>query len=301
MEMKFRTEYEMKPAGRLLDPEIPVVLMGSCFTENIGRRMRFCQWKAYPNITGTLYNPSSIARILKLACSEESEAYIDEIIRDSIIERDNLCFSWLTDSKCTSESREDTFEMVKERLLLLIKRLGEAQALIVTFGTAWIYELEASRGYVVANCHKVPSGTFVRRRLSVDEIVDEWREVMRLLSCRFPGLRVIYTVSPVRHLKDGFEGNSSSKAILRLACEELCDGAVNTTGEYFPAFELMNDDLRDYRYYAPDMTHPSEVAVEYIWQKFGDRYLSPESRRRLAEGEKATKRMNHRPIVKKGE
>ena len=294
--MKFRTEYEMKPAGRLLDPERPVVLMGSCFTDNIGQRMRFCQWEAYPNITGTLYNPSSIARILKLACSEEPEVSIDEIITDSIMTRDYLFFSWLADSKCNSHSKEKTFEMVKDRLLLLRKRLGEAQALIVTFGTAWIYELLTTKGYVVTNCHKIPSSAFVRRRLSVNEIVEEWKEVSNLLARMFPGLRVIYTVSPVRHLKDGFEGNSCSKAILRLACEELCNEVLDNHGEYFPAFELMNDDLRDYRFYASDMTHPSEVAVEYIWRKFCDRYLSSDSRRLLAEGEKATKRMNHRPI-----
>ncbi|MDE6549651.1 MAG: GSCFA domain-containing protein [Muribaculaceae bacterium] len=290
--MKFRTEYEARPSKRLLNPEESVVLIGSCFSDYIGERMRACRWKAFPNITGTLFNPSSIAKVLNIACTWTNPF---EVIKDSLANRDQLWLSWLADSKCTTYSKRDTDDRIFSKLLRLHERLAEARTLIVTFGTAWIYELRERPGYVVANCHKFPADTFVRRRLSVDEIVKEWNELLNLLKEKYPDMRVIFTVSPVRHLKDGFEGNSRSKAILQLACEEICNH--NDGVDYFPSFEIMNDDLRDYRFYSSDMVHPSPEAVDYIWEKFQDRYLSKSSREILSEGEKTTKHLNHKPIM----
>ncbi|MDE6741905.1 MAG: GSCFA domain-containing protein [Muribaculaceae bacterium] len=290
--MKFRTEYTARPSERLLNPEESVVLIGSCFTDYIGERMRACRWKAFPNIIGTLFNPSSIAGILHLASTWEKPF---EVIDQSLAQRDQLWVSWLADSGCTTYSKRDTDDRIFNRLFRLRNRLAEARTLIVTFGTAWIYELRERPGYVVSNCHKFPADTFVRRRLSVSEIVKEWDRLLKLFKEKYPELRVIFTVSPVRHLKDGFEGNSRSKAILQLACEELCSS--NERVDYFPSYEIMNDDLRDYRFYSSDLVHPSPEAVDYIWEKFQDQYLSKESRSLLAEGEKITKRLNHRPIM----
>ncbi|MDE5849709.1 MAG: GSCFA domain-containing protein [Muribaculaceae bacterium] len=289
--MRFRTEYTANQSERLLNPEESIVLIGSCFTDYIGERMRACRWAAYPNVTGTLFNPSSIAKTLEIACKWENPF---ETIKDSLANRDQLWMSWLTDSGCTTYSKRDTDERVFNRFLSLREHLSNARSLIVTFGTSWIYELTDRPGYVVANCHKFPADTFTRRRLSVTEIVEEWDQLLKLIKNRYPKIRVIFTVSPVRHLKDGFEGNGRSKAVLQLACEELC--IRNEEAEYFPSFEIVNDDLRDYRFYASDMVHPSPEAVDYIWEKFQDRYLSKESRALLAEGEKVTKRLNHRPI-----
>ncbi len=290
--MKFRTEFEARQSEQLLNPEQPAVLIGSCFTDYIGERMRMCRWAAYPNVTGTLFNPASIAKILRIA-SEWHEAL--DIIDDSLAQRDRLWMTWLADSGCTTYSSQDTKARLLDRLLELNKRLREAKTLIVTFGTAWIYELRERPGYVVANCHKFASDTFMRRRLSISEITEEWNQLLGEFAKKYPDLRIIFTVSPVRHLKDGFEGNSRSKAILQLACEEIC--RVNPHAEYFPSYEIMNDDLRDYRFYASDMVHPSGEAVDYIWEKFQDRYLSQASRALLKEGEKVTKRLNHRPIM----
>lgn len=290
--MKFRTEYLASPSDPLLNPEESIVLIGSCFTDYIGERMRTCRWRAFPNITGTLFNPSSIAKVLHLACTWTDPF---EVIKNSLANRDQLWMSWLADSKCTTYSKRDTDHLIFSRLLRLRERLAEARTLIVTFGTAWIYELRERPGYVVANCHKFPADTFVRRRLTVEEIVKEWNALLLLLKDKYPDMRVIFTVSPVRHLKDGFEGNSRSKAILQLACEEIC--SQNEEVDYFPSFEIMNDDLRDYRFYSSDMVHPSPEAVDYIWEKFQDRYLSKSSRELLAKGEKITKRLNHRPIM----
>lgn len=280
------------PSNEPLNPEQSVVLIGSCFTDYIGERMRACRWRAYPNITGTLFNPSSIAWTLELACRWKHPF---EVIKDSLTTRDRLWMSWLTDSECTTYNERETSERVLRRLLNLRERLADAHTLIVTFGTAWIYELRERPGYVVANCHKFPSDSFIRRRLSVREITERWNSMLSLLKDTYPDLRTIFTVSPVRHLKDGFEGNSRSKAILQLACEEIC--AQNEKTDYFPSFEIMSDDLRDYRFYSSDLVHPSPEAVDYIWEKFQDRYMSKGSRALLAEGEKVTKRLNHRPIM----
>ena len=292
--MKFRTEYEMRPSERLLDPGEPVVLIGSCFTDSIGKRMVSCRWPALPNPCGTLFNPSSIANIIRLAIADESR--LRAVAEDSIAERNGLFMSWLVDSGSTKHTREETLSSLHERLYSLRDGLATEATLIVTFGTAWIYVLREQPGYVVSNCHKFPADNFVRRRLSVEDIVSEWRSLLDNLKERFPRLRVIFTVSPVRHLKDGFEGNSRSKAILQLSCEEICEKCESA--EYFPSFEIMNDDLRDYRFYDRDMVHPSEMAVDYIWEKFQERFLSVESRAILREGEKITRRLNHRPIIK---
>lgn len=292
--MKFRTEYEMRPSERLLDPAEPVVLIGSCFTDSIGKRMVSCRWPAFPNPCGTLFNPASIANIIRLALADEQS--VRSAVDASLAERDGLSMSWLVDSGSTKHSQIDTISSLYERINSLRSNLASAATLIVTFGTAWIYELREQPGYVVSNCHKFPAGNFVRRRLSVDDIVSEWKSLLDYLKERFPRLRVIFTVSPVRHLKDGFEGNSRSKAILQLSCEEICEKCESA--EYFPSFEIMNDDLRDYRFYDRDMVHPSEMAVDYIWEKFQERFLSAESRAILREGEKITRRLNHRPIIK---
>lgn len=290
--MKFRTEYESRPGDLLLDPERSVVLIGSCFTDYIGERMRKCLWRAYPNIAGTLYNPSSISNILRLASMWKD---VSDAIDGSLVKRETLWMSWLSDSGCSTYSKSETKERVLSRIAELHDKLKGAHALIVTFGTAWIFELRERPGYVVSNCHKFSADMFLRRRLSVGEIVSEWKDLLDILTQSYPDLRIILTVSPVRHLKDGFEGNSRSKAVLQLACEEICGGCDKA--DYFPSYEIMNDDLRDYRFYGSDLIHPSEMAVDYIWQKFQDRYLSKQSRMLLEEGEKVTKRLNHRPIL----
>lgn len=293
--MKMRTEYLPEPAAGPLDPEKPVVLLGSCFTDSIGGRMRECRWNAVPNPCGVLYNPLSIANTLVLALDKDGA---EEKIEDSLCERDDLCMSWLSDSGCTTCGRKETITRLSDKVSALRAVLAKAQAVIVTFGTAWIFELRDRPGYVVANCHKFPANMFVRRRISVTETVERWKEMAMQLRAACPEIRLIFTVSPIRHIKDGLEGNSRSKAVLQLACEELC--AEIPFAEYFPSYEILNDDLRDYRFYADDLVHPSSSAVEYIWEKFCDRYLTKPSRELLAEGRRITKALSHRPIIPTG-
>ncbi len=291
--MKFRTEYKVTRSSIKLEPSCPVVLVGSCFAANIASKMHECMWRAYNGI-GTLYNPMSIANVLDLLIFHKDSSDLES----SLFVSDGKVHSWLFDSHFSATSEEKCLEKIECKRAELIDALEGAQALIVTFGTAWCYELieaKSEKEYIVANCHKMPSSLFRRRRVSLEEISNIWIDLCRRLKQRYPKLSVIFTVSPVRHLKDGFEGNTLSKATLHLAVEHICDNLEWC--QYFPAYELLCDDLRDYRFYASDLVHPSESAVEYIWEVFCQSYLDEKGMVKIKEGSKEYKRINHRSII----
>lgn len=289
--MKFRTEYKAERSDVLLNPDRGVMLLGSCFAENIVKRMVRCRWDAV-NPFGVLFNPLSIATAVNLALSPENEA--KEEIEDSIFECDGIRHSWLFDSGMSSRDKAVSETRIADALALFRDRIAKSEALFVTFGTAWCYFLNRT-GVVAANCHKQPQSLFTRRRISIEEIAEVWTPLIEKLREINPSLEVIFTISPVRHLKDGFVENMRSKATLILAVEELCRRFDFC--RYFPAYEILNDDLRDYRFYASDLAHPSDQAVDYIWEIFQETYLDPAGRQRLKEGEKLTRRSEHRPII----
>lgn len=287
--MKFRTELQPSKSPFLLSPELPVVLTGSCFANNIGVKMRHSLWNAI-NPCGTLFNPSSIAHALDLMILSQNG---DNDFIDSLFCVDGVYRSWLFDSRFTSQSREISLSEFKKRTAIINETLSLGKTLIITFGTAICYyhnELQ----YIVGNCHKQPEKLFMRKILSVDEIVSDWINLLNKLKLKIPGLRIIFTVSPVRHLRDGFEGNARSKARLLLAVEELCKVFPDLI--YFPAFEIVNDDLRDYRFYAYDLVHPSEECIDYVWEKFVYTFLDEKGMVLLNQGHKIVKGMLHKLV-----
>lgn len=293
--MKFRTEYKATPIEPSLDPSRPIVLVGSCFASNIALKMQSCQWAAFNGI-GTLYNPVSIAKVLSWMIFNDGAS---DALENSLLVCENRVHSWLFDSHFSASSKERCKERIYDAREGLLSALENAQALIVTFGTAWCYsignpDVNENERYIVANCHKMPSALFRRERLNPDEISSLWIDLCHRLKEKYPQLRIIFTVSPVRHLKDGFEGNSLSKAILLLAIEKICKNIDFCI--YFPAYEIVCDDLRDYRFYASDMVHPSQTAVEYIWEIFLKTFIDENGEKMLKEGEKRFKAMSHRPI-----
>lgn len=292
--MKFRTELIPQKFPFVLNPELPVVLLGSCFASNILARMERCGWEAV-NPLGTLYNPFSIRRSLEIALlmGEGKEKEARERVEESMFWGLDKWRSWLYDTSLASSDRERSVVEFLERGKMLCDKLREGAPLFVTFGTAWCYRFAEGRGdYIVANCHKQPAAMFERSRADVREIKDDWLEMVDRLKAFSPGIKIIFTVSPVRHLKDGFERNAVSKAILRLAVDEIC--GTRDFCHYFPAYEIVNDDLRDYRFYASDLVHPSEQAVEYIWEKFREVFLDTRGEELLRKGEKAWKAAHHR-------
>jgi len=171
--------------------------------------------------------------------------------------------------------------------------LRTADLLIITFGTAFVYRLQ-STGEIVSNCHKLPAKLFTYRRLTIEEIVKEWNDLIARLQTLNSKLRILFTVSPIRHWKDGANGNQLSKSILLLAVEELLRDHSHCF--YFPAYELVLDDLRDYRFYAEDMLHPSSQAIDYVWEKFSEAWFDCETLEKAREFEKQNRSLNHIPL-----
>lgn len=283
-QLLFRTPIPIEKKGSLT-PQKPLLLLGSCFASNIGACLRRGMWNAAVNPCGTLFNPESISMIIKRALA------MPEISSSELENHEGLYFSTLFSTKFSGSDPIQSAATMTSALSVLSQYIISSQALIATFGTAWVYRL-AESGITVANCHKLPASLFQRIRLTAEEIAAEWIALIPKLRQCNPNLRIIFTVSPVRHIKDTMHGNTLSKAILHLAIEKIIETCPYT--EYFPAFELLNDDLRDYRFYASDMTHPSDFAINYIWQHFSDTYFDEITKAILNKAESITAALLHR-------
>lgn len=243
--MEWQTKVHIAPAGRKIAYADRILSLGSCFADSVAAKMREYCLPVVSNPFGTLYNPLSIAQAVQGGAERD------------LVFHDGLYHSLERHGSFSFADRQEAEKAVRDSALLMRRAWEEATVVIVTFGTAWVYEYE---GRVVANCHKLPASRFTRRRLGVDEIVDTWTAVMDANS----GKHFIFTVSPIRHVKDGLHENQLSKGILLQAVERLTARGA----DYFPAYEIVLDELRDYRYYAEDMVHPSPAAVSYIWERF---------------------------------
>lgn len=286
--MQFRTEIQIKPLSFPIAHRDRILLLGSCFTENIGGKLEASGFQTDVNPFGILYNPLSVASALRQLIG--GKIYTD----DDLFEHQGLFASFSHHGKFSAPDKDTCLAQINQRMEYSSRFLRDATVLVVTFGTAFAYYLK-STGQVVSNCHKLPSDRFCRERLSVGEIVDAWRSIKEELAAFNPGLRVLFTVSPIRHWKDGAHGNQLSKASLLLAVEELTRQSP-PEARYFPAYELVLDDLRDYRYYTDDMLHPSQVAVEYIWEKFSTACFDKETQLCVAEYQKIQQALQHRPF-----
>lgn len=263
------TKVVVPNSGKKIGYDDKLLLLGSCFADNIGEKFGAHYFQMLSNPYGTLYNPASIAAILSPIANSQSP-----ISNLPIIEWGGLWHSMLHHGSFSHPDRAQVLLRCEQSRELLHAFLQEATVVIVTFGTAWVYEYE---GKVVSNCHKMPANRFVRRRLSVDEIVAMWQPLLQAM----PDKHWIFTVSPIRHIKDGLHENQLSKAILLQAVEELVNKANSDKVGYFPSYEILLDELRDYRFFAEDMVHPSPVAVEYIWQRFVDTYMTADTQNEM--------------------
>lgn len=288
--MKFRSEFKSERSSLTLDPCKPVVMAGSCFSQNIAGMMEKHLWQAV-NPFGTLYNPLSISAAIDIMSDSEKGC---ERFKKSLVKFNGVWNSKFFDSSFSAINKEDSIEEFKKRQQTFIKALQEGKILIATFGTSICY-FHQEDNVVAGNCHKMPANLFSRRRIGINEIQEAWEKVIRNLTKTFGDINIIFTVSPVRHLKDGFVGNIRSKAVLQLAVEEICNNHENCL--YFPAFEILNDDLRDYRFYAADLVHPSDEAIEYIWEKFIETFLDSSGLETLKEGNRQYKALHHRPMT----
>lgn len=293
-----------------------VMLMGSCFTDNIGEKMQEAGMSVLVNPAGAMYNPSSISALLRASMSMEMPA-------EAIFKYEGRTRSWLLPTRYSDTDATEATICFANTLRVINEGVMESDVLIFTFGTALVYEHTTSdisqyEG-IVGNCHKVAAREFCPRRLSVNEIVADWsalvREIrdFRISNGVTKKFDLIFTVSPIRHFKDGAHENTLSKSTLHLVIDELlsrwrkeshraeCDenisGCVEISAVYFPAYELVIDDLRDYRFYAEDMLHPSPVAVDYIWEHFKSAYFTEKDCMTLAQRAREERKKHHRPLL----
>ena len=260
--MKLYTTVHVTPSEKKIGYGDKILLLGSCFADNIGAKFEEHYFQTTINPFGTLYNPASIARaVLDMGYGPSGMG---------LVEHNGLWHSMMHHGSYSGVDKEEVIARCEESRIQMREALQQASVVIVTFGTAWVYEYN---GEVVANCHKLPANRFVRRRLTVDEIVNMWQPILAAM----PDKHWIFTVSPIRHVKDGLHENQVSKAILLQAVDRLTSIQSNSlmgSKSYFPSYEIMLDELRDYRFYAEDMVHPSAVAVDYIWQRFVETYMT---------------------------
>ena len=300
--MIFRTETEKNNNGFSISYNDRILMIGSCFTENIGNWLKESLFDVRFNPSGIMYNPVSVGDTLMNII--EKKAFTDK----ELFFRNGTYNSFFYHSRHSDTDKEVMLENINNEILQQHDRLKTTDYLFITFGTSWIYSLNINAGElldcmntgdnencepVVGNCHKLSDKMFTRRRLSVSEIISQWNSLIKRLKEINPGMRIIFTVSPIRHIKDTLHGNQLSKATLLLAIDEIC--AANPDTGYFPAYEILIDDLRDYRFYSTDMLHPSESAIEYIREKFSDFYFGNETRNLLKECMKISRALAHRP------
>jgi len=283
----FRTKIQARPSKNKISYHTPVLFMGSCFTENIGNRMRDLKFPVLINPFGVLYNPVSVRQSLEIILDKR------DFNENDLGFFNEQWFSFYHDTEFSDPDKEKCLDNINSRLKLAREQLKSAQYLIVTFGTAWVYEY-IKYGRVVSNCHKIPAKEFERYKLGVEDIFVQWAKLINRIEEFNPELKIIFTVSPVRHWKDGAIQNQLSKSTLILAIHQLQKIFENI--DYFPSYEIMMDDLRDYRFYTDDMLHPSTLAINYIWEQFSETYFEKETIHIVNEVNKIVLAENHRPI-----
>lgn len=282
--MKFRTAIEIEPLPRLIDYRSRILSIGSCFAENMAARLQQAKFHAESSPAGIVFNPASIENTIEMFASQRNISP-DELLQSG----SDVWVHHDFHSSLSSTDRLQAAQMMQHAVDRGAEALRRADWIIITLGTAWVYRLR-STGRVAANCHKRPSADFSREMLDCDAVA---ATLDRMVEGRLRGKNIILTVSPVRHLGDGLQQNSLSKATLRVAAQRCVDRHDRVF--YFPSFEILNDDLRDYRFYADDMAHPSTSAVDYIWEQFSQSAVSPEAREVMPRIQSVVAAAKHRP------
>lgn len=271
--MNFKIEFPIQAPDSLLNFESRYFFAGSCFAENIALKMKELQMNQEFLAQGILFNPISLSQAFRQILNEEKPE------ENSILESKGIYLSWNHHGKIFHTDKHILIKSLHQKNKEQLAKLRQSNYLIVSFGSAYVYELIEQKR-IVANCHKVPASAFTKRKLSVAEIVENWTDLIQQIKQVNPSIKFIFTVSPVKYLKDGVHENNLSKSTLLLAVDELCK--INNNF-YFPAYEIQTDELRDYRFFANDLAHPNDNAIEYIWERFIGSYFDEDSKQAIVE------------------
>ncbi|WP_421808780.1 GSCFA domain-containing protein [Flagellimonas sp.] len=288
--MELQTQIPLLPSDNPIDYQSRVVLFGSCFVENMGEKLDYFKFPLFQNPFGILFHPLAIANLVERALEEKFYR------QEEIFEQDGIWRCFDAHSDLRSASSEELLQLLNQQLKDTKTWLETSSHIIITLGTAWVYE-HTSTGKMVANCHKVPQKQFAKKLMSVAEIGASLQHIIALVQEVNPKTEIIFTISPVRHLKDGFVENQRSKAHLITAVHSvLSSRAKSRELSYFPAYEIMMDELRDYRFYRTDMVHPNPLSVDYIWEKFKSVWISDSVYPVMDKVEAIQKGSLHRPF-----
>lgn len=306
--MQFRTEIPIKKYKSLIDYRSKILLLGSCFAENIGEKFQYFKFQAEVNPFGIIFNPVSLEKLIRRVVEQH---YFTE---DDIFFHNDLWHCFEVHSELSNSNKEVFLKQLNQLVELTHQQIKELTHLQITLGTAWVYRNIASKE-IVANCHKVPQKEFTKELLSVSQIEESLQSIITLVHSINPNCQFIFTVSPVRHIKDGFVENNVSKAHLLSAVYKMLSSRAesrdNYKGDkkqvldfaktdivvnYFPSYEIMIDELRDYRFYKQDMLHPNEVAIDYIWEKFSKNYIKESQFEVMNEVNSIQKALQHKPF-----
>lgn len=288
--MQFRTQIRIPNSNSLIDYNSKIMSLGSCFAENMGDKFQHFKFQNTINPFGIIFNPVSIEKI------------IDKAVHATLFTEEDIFFynerwhSFDVHSDLSNSNKEDLLELLNAIIKSTNQQISESTHFIITYGTSWAYR-DIESDSIVANCHKVPQKQFKKELLSVGEIKKSIANTMKLIHAVNPNCSIIFTVSPVRHIKDGFVENQWSKANLISAIHNVLNSEhCKLQTEYFPSYEIMMDELRDYRFYAEDMLHPNQVAIDYIWKRFKETTISESAFTVMEEVGRIQKSLSHKPF-----
>ena len=288
--MNFRTQIPIPKSSHPIDYNSKMVSLGSCFAENMGDKFQYFKFQNSINPFGIIFNPVSIEKIVYKAINTVLFTENDIFFHNELWH----CFD--VHSDLSNSNKEELLESLNALLKSTKQQLQEASHISITYGTSWVYRNIESDS-IVANCHKVPQKQFKKKLISVDESKESIANTIKLIHSLNPSCTIIFTVSPVRHIKDGFVENQWSKANLISAIHSVLNTEhYKLQTEYFPSYEIMMDELRDYRFYAEDMLHPNQVAIDYIWKRFKETSISENAFSTMEEVEGIRKSLSHKPF-----
>ncbi|MEM7379773.1 MAG: GSCFA domain-containing protein [Bacteroidota bacterium] len=285
--MELQTQLKLPQADRQITYDNHLLMLGSCFAEHMADKLSYYQFRVLSNPLGILFHPLAIENLLRRAVKQQ------DFSKDDIFFSNEQWKSFEAHSDLSAADPKSLTSALNQAIAKTHEQLLSSSHVFITLGTSWVYELK-NNGNTVANCHKVAQNEFKKRLLGIEEIVQSLQQMIGLIREVNKEAEVVFTVSPVRHLKDGFVENQRSKAHLLGAVHQLLDDLSQEKASYFPAFEIMMDELRDYRFYKEDMVHPNELAVNYIWEKFSDSWIDESSHPVMAKVAAVQKGLDHK-------
>lgn len=288
--MNFTTKIPIAKSANPISYSSKIVSLGSCFAENMGEKFSYFKFDSIVNPFGIIFNPVSIEKLISRVAGNQ------KFIEDDVFFHNDLWQCFDVHSELSHTDKGQLLVNLNSLIESTNNQITKSTHIIITYGTSWVYRSKSS-GNIVANCHKVPQNQFGKELLSVQTIEESIRNTIDLIRKINPDCIFIFTISPVRHIKDGFVENQRSKSHLIVALHNLLQTEhfkLNT--EYFPSYEIMMDELRDYRFYAEDMLHPSQTAIDYIWERFSESHISEASHSIMEEVANIQKALAHRPF-----